>query len=148
MKKIFVFLLFTFYFSFSAMACTMTTAQDGVKLFKTPSIEAEILFDYPENFPLKIISESNGWFQVADWMQLKGWVIGWQLKAGEKSCVVYRHKVNFRSGPGRNYSVLGKLTKGNVLLILKKNQYWVRGKLVDPNTGQVGWVHRQMLWGD
>ena len=48
-------------------------------------------------------------------------------------------RVNMRNGPGTNYSVLGKLTRGTSVEILQDNgDGWV--KLRASDTGRVGWM--------
>ncbi|NQU17665.1 MAG: SH3 domain-containing protein [Candidatus Saganbacteria bacterium] len=140
-----VFLLLLF-FSTSAVAAVWSTRYDGVKLYKNPDTSSYELFDYPINFPLKIVASSGNWYKVVDWMRLRGWVKKSQLK-NVPGCVVSRRKINFRSGPGRGYRNIGKLFQGNVLRVLRTTKYWAKVKVSDPNTGQVGWVHRRLLWG-
>lgn len=53
-------------------------------------------------------------------------------------------RVNMRGGPGTSYSVLGVLTKGQQVEVLRGNDSgWV--KLRDQDSGQVGWMAAKML---
>lgn len=146
MRKIIFIVLLLLFFQVCSHASVWSTKYDGVKIYKNPDVTSNELFDYPKNFPLKIVASSGDWYKVVDWMRLSGWVKKTQLK-DVKSCVVNRSKMNFRSGPGTGYGRVGKLVQGNVLLILKTTKYWVKVKVIDPNTGQVGWAHRRYLWG-
>lgn len=129
-----------------ASAFMMATAKDGVILYSEPSELGGIKFDYPKNFPVNVVAKSGGWYQVVDWMHVKGWVKKAELK-DDLYAVVYRYKINMRSGPGTGYRRLGKLVKGTVVRVLKTTKYWAKVQISDPNTGQVGWIHRKLLWG-
>ena len=146
MRKFLILFILFILFSVSARAAVWSTKYDGVKLYKEPSTSSYEFFDYPKNFPLKIIASTGNWYKVVDWMRMKGWVLKSRLK-NVKSCVVNRSKINMRSGPGRRYSRIRKLYQGNVLRVLKTTRYWAKVKVIDPNTGQVGWVSRRLLWG-
>lgn len=142
-----IFLLLSFLiFHTGSFAAILSTAVDGVKLYSSPSPSSSELFDYAKGTPVKIIAKSGEWYQVVDWMKLKGWIKKSDL-INEVHCVVSRTKINFRSGPGTRYSNLGRLYQGNVLKVLKTTKYWINVQVIDPNTGQAGWVHRRYVWG-
>ena len=147
MRFLILLVSFIIFFQTNIIAATiMSTKVDGVKLYKKPDTSSAVKFDYPKDFPLKVLAKSKSWCRVIDWMRMQGWVKTSELKK-QKSCIVNRARLNFRSGPGTGYRSIGRLTQGNILQILSVTKYWVKGKLVDPNTGQIGWVYRRFIWG-
>ncbi len=54
------------------------------------------------------------------------------------------NRVNMRAGPGTNFGVLAKLTRGTEAEILEENDDgWVRLRVTD--SGQVGWMAARLL---
>jgi SH3-like domain-containing protein len=146
MKKYLVLILIMIAFSASVNALMRSTAEDGVKIYSSPDTASEVLFDCPQHFPVKIIQHGPAWSRVADWQGVSGWVEN-DLLSKEKTLIVNRIKVNFRSGPGQKYRVVGQLFKGSVLSVLKRQQNWYQVKVIDPPTDETGWIHSTLVWG-
>jgi uncharacterized protein YgiM (DUF1202 family) len=74
-------------------------------------------------------------------------LVGWLVPADQ--VIKYRvsySSLNFRSGPGTTYRVLGVVSRGDLLELIKKSGKWVKvvcrsGKL----KGTVGYLHRDYL---
>lgn len=58
--------------------------------------------------------------------------------------IVRSARVNLRGGPGTRYSVLGKLSRGDEVLVLREpGNGWVKLKVAE--TGRIGWMSASLL---
>lgn len=130
-----------------AAAYMASVKTEGTKLYLTPEIDemAEI-FDFPANYPLKVIETRGEWSRVADYLKLKGWVQTSALSS-ERMLIVTRAKVMLRAGPGTGNAIVTKLYQGQILKYVGCRKSWYKVKVVDPPDGGDGWVKRTLVWG-
>ena len=67
---------------------------------------------------------------------------GYVAFASPKTLVIKGRRVNIRSGPGTNYSILTTLSKGEEVKGLGKQGKWYQVQLSD---GRVGWVYATLV---
>jgi N-acetylmuramoyl-L-alanine amidase len=83
---------------------------------------------YGPNATIKSTSDNGLSMSIGE----SAWTIG-----KSSTATVVRTNVNFRSGPGTNYSVLGMLQKGDTLQVLGSVNGWIKGIAPDGITGYV-----------
>lgn len=71
---------------------------------------------------VEILQQSNGWNQIK-YGSLTGWVSA-SLLTPDITVKVTGEYVNLRSGPGTTYSVLGQVTRGDVLTLIDAVDNW------------------------
>lgn len=62
--------------------------------------------------------------------------------AQEETITIKGSIVNARSGPGTDYKVIQKLTKGNVYTVLDKKQDWTK---IELSSSEEGWVSNELI---
>ena len=143
MKKLFFILLSILFLTSTTLA--ISTKIEGAKLRSGPGKEYKIKMDMPKYYPLRVLGRIGKWYKVVDWQGVRGWIHK-STTSKQRTAIVRKIKVNFRSGPGRRYRRLGKLYKGYTLKVLKKYGYWYKIKVIDPPENKVGWIARWLVW--
>ena len=94
-----------------------------------------------------ILDSSNDWYKV----KLSNGKIGWSSSQyietnhsanSQNNGTVNTSALNIRQGAGTNYSIIGKLYKGDVVNILSFSNGWYKIKL---SNGSTGWVSSQYI---
>ena len=94
-----------------------------------------------------ILDSSNDWYKV----KLSNGKIGWASSQyietnhsanSQNNGTVNTSALNVRQGAGTNYSIIGKLYKGDVVNILSFSNGWYKIKL---SNGSTGWVSSQYI---
>jgi len=148
--KILIFcMLFSCFVTTSLAAKMVSVAGDNVNLRTGPGTKYSVKWKYGSGFPLKILNQKGSWLQVEDFENDSGWIhksltsnSGYMIVKVNKG---QNKKINIRSGPGTNYSVIGKAYYGVVFKTLDQQKGWAKVKHEDKNI--VGWVKRSLLWG-
>ena len=104
-----------------------------VSLRSKPNIQAGILDKAMKGQELIFFSETNGWTSVQAPEQLDFWVSGQYLKDG----VVVPPKLNVRSGPSGNYTVMCVVKKGDQLDVRGAFNDWIK---IAPPKGSKVWI--------
>ncbi|NLM33972.1 MAG: SH3 domain-containing protein [Clostridiales bacterium] len=93
-----------------------------------------------------VIGESNGWYKIQLSNGKIGWVSGTYLqvsgtetpiKALSTTGTVTASKLNMRSGPSTDYSILHTLWQGNTVKVIGESNGWYKIQLSNGNTGWV-----------
>ena len=144
MKKIFIFTLFMILLSVvTASATRLSVSADKVNVRSGPGTSHEILWTVGQYYPVDIIKTSGSWCQFRDFEGDTGWIHRSLL--GKISAVIVKGTiVNVRSGPGTGYSVLFQAEKGVSFKLLKRKKDWFEVQHAD---GEVGWIHKSLVWG-
>jgi SH3-like domain-containing protein len=152
-KRIFGILLLltlaTWSVSNPAAGITMVSVSgEKVNLRNGPSTRYPIIWELGKGFPLKVIGSKGSWLKVSDFESDVGWIYK-NLVSRKPHLIVKMHKnstckINFRSGPGAKYKIVGKAEYGVVFETLVRQKGWVK---VRHETGLTGWVKRSLLWG-
>ena len=114
-----------------------------------PGKDYGIACQYGKGFPLRVLEKKGDWVKVSDFENDVGWASK-QLLAGKPSHAVVKanrnvnKKINIRSGPGTRYKTVGQAYYGVVFTVLGKEAEW---RKVRHESGLVGWVQQDLLWG-
>ena len=131
-----------------AIAKMVSVKGDNVNLRSGPGTNYKVHWEYGDGFPLRVLNENNDWIHVQDFENDKGWI--------HKSLLVYKpqvivkvnrnkdKKINIRSGPGTDQTIVGKAYYGVVFDTLGKKSGWIK---VRHETGLTGWIKETLLWG-
>ncbi|WP_158540650.1 C40 family peptidase [Romboutsia weinsteinii] len=134
-----------------------TVTADALNVRSGASTSYSVIGKLYKGNTVEILSSSNGWHNVKLSNGSTGWVSAQYVtmggssnegnngsttpSTGEKG-TVNADTLNVRSGAGTNYSVTGKLYKGNTVEILSSSNGWHNVKLSNGNTG---WVSAQYI---
>ena len=117
--------------------------------FRTgPSTDEGIIKVFSEGEKLKILSDSDGWYEVENLEGQTGWVHGDYLDASEEEIdweEVYNEKANgtvkrnsnVRKGASTKYQAIDKVEANQKIKVLSSLDGWYKVQLMN---GQVGWV--------
>ncbi|MBU0729434.1 MAG: SH3 domain-containing protein [Proteobacteria bacterium] len=108
-----------------------------------PGENYAILWELGKGYPLKILEKKDDWHKVADFEDDQGWIHK-SLLSKQPHLIVKKKIINVRSGPGKQYKVVGKANYGVVFKTLNTTNAWVE---VKHENGLTGWVLRSLLWG-
>ena len=84
------------------------------------------------------------WLKTEDVLGDEGWIYA-PLTDGKPAAAVEVEVANVRSGPGTRYPVQFAAELGEAFRVLGEKGGWVR---VEHAEQGVGWVHKNLLWGD
>ena len=144
MKKVFIFTLLVLVLSVgTASAKRLSVASNKVNVRSGPGTSHEILWSVGKYYPVDIIKTSGSWCRVRDFEGDTGWIHRSLLK--KISAVIVKGTiVNVREGPGTDSRVLFQAEKGVSFKLLKKKKAWFEVQHAD---GEVGWIHKSLVWG-
>ena len=110
---------------------------------------------------VNILSSSNGWYKIELSNGSTGWVSSQYITLNDSSSdsantpsdsedsteinkkgTVNTSALNVRQGAGTNYSIIGKLYKGDVVNILSSSNGWYK---IELSNGSTGWVSSQYI---
>jgi len=104
---------------------------------------------------VKILSSSNGWYNIKLNNEKTGWASSEYIKEGNSSsnysqasqgiAKVKASSLNIRKGASTSYSKIGSLSNGQVVDILEKSGTWSK---VKTSNGLIGWVASTYLTFD
>lgn len=130
-------------FSFSAFAQTndvqkISVTGDRVSLRAKPDINSELLDRAMRGEELILLDQAEGWWavQAPDTMDL--WVAGEYIQEGK----VVPAKLNIRSGPSQNYSVVCVVSKGDALTVRGEFNDWIK---IAPPPGSRVWISEDYI---
>lgn len=118
---------------------------DRTNLRAQPSMHSEILASLMRGDVVEVLGEMVPAGHKESWsrIELPPSVTVWTYSPGvDKSGQVKSSKLNFRVGPGRNYSVLGSLQKGDKVVIIREFDGWAQ---IAPPDGAVAYVASHLL---
>jgi len=144
MKKILVFTLLVFVLCVgTASAKRLSVAFDKANVRSGPGTSHEILWSAGKYYPVDIIKKSGNWYQVRDFEGDIGWIYQSLLK-DIPAVIVKGTIVNIREGPGTGFRVLFQAEKGVSFKLLNRKKTWLKVQHAD---GEVGWIHKSLVWG-
>jgi uncharacterized protein YgiM (DUF1202 family) len=128
---------------------TAVARQSNVNVRAQSHINSEVVFHLQKGDSVTVLSEVTLAHPKADepsrWVQIMlppstpVWVSGKYLDA---SSAVTSKKLNVRSGPGENYSVVGELQKGDTVKNIHEKEGWVQ---IEAPTNAFGFVAAHLL---
>jgi SH3-like domain-containing protein len=111
----------------------ITVTGDRVSLRAKPDINSELLERAMTGEELVYLGETNGWIAVEAPEGLDAWVSGQYVENG----TVQPEKLNVRSGPNKNYSVICVVSAGDELTLRGEFNEWLR---IAPPPGCRVWI--------
>jgi len=127
----------------SAMAQQVAVVVDRANVRSGPGTDHDILWTVGKYYPLEVIKSSEDWYQGRDFEGDIGWIFHSLVKE-IPSVVVKAPLVNVRKGPGTDFRVLFQAEKGVSFKMLASQKEWLKIEHAD---GEVGWIHRSLVWG-
>jgi len=127
----------------TASAKRLSVAVDKANVRSGPGTNNETLWSVGKYYPVDIIKKSGNWYRVRDFEGDIGWIHGRLLKE-IRAVIVKSDIVNVREGPGTSFRVLFQAEKGVSFKVLKRKKRWLKVRHAD---GDVGWVHKSLVWG-
>ncbi|MEN7972769.1 MAG: SH3 domain-containing protein [Verrucomicrobiota bacterium] len=106
---------------------------DRVSLRANPDINSELLERAMQGEELVFLGQTNGWVAVQAPESLDFWVSGQYVVNG----VVQPTKLNIRSGPSQNYSVVCVVNKGDSISLRGEFNDWLK---IAPPAGSLVWI--------
>lgn len=106
---------------------------DRVSLRSNPDLNSELLDRAMKGEELLFLGETNGWLAVQAPENLDFWVSGQYIQNG----IVQPDKLNIRSGPSPNYSVVCVVKKGDSLALRGEFNEWLK---ISPPAGSRVWI--------
>jgi len=118
---------------------------DRTNLRAQPSLDSEVLASLRKGEMVEVLGEQTSPGGKEQWSRvvLPTSVPVWIFSPGvDKAGIVKNEKIYFRAGPGKNYSVLGHLRRGNSVTILREFDGWLQ---ISPPSGAVAFVASRLL---
>lgn len=127
----------------TASAKRLSVAVDKANVRSGPGTNHETLWSVGKYYPVDIIKKSGNWYRVRDFEGDIGWIHRRLLKE-IRAVIVKSDIVNVRKGAGTGFRILFQAEKGVSFKVLKRKKKWLKVRHAD---GDVGWVHRSLVWG-
>lgn len=145
MKKILLFAVFLLFFcAGEATAKRYAVSVEKANIRSGPGTKHEILWSVGKYYPVETLRKSGNWYRIRDFEGDEGWVFHSLIKQ-ISTLIVKAPLVNVRQGPGTKSQVLFQAEKGVSFKRLGKKGDWFKVQHAD---GDVGWVHKTLVWGD
>ncbi len=136
MKTCLFILFYTLCFSVAAQTVEpikVKVTGDRVSLRANPDINAELLDRAMQGEELVFLGKTNGWVAVQAPKSLDFWVSGQYVQNG----IVQPDKLNVRSGPSPNYSVVCVVRQGDSIALRGEFNDWLK---IAPPAGSRVWI--------
>ncbi|OEU45959.1 MAG: hypothetical protein BBJ60_03725 [Desulfobacterales bacterium S7086C20] len=135
--------LFALLLAVQAMAAQLAVKVDRANIRSGPGTDNEILWSVGKYYPLDVIKKSGNWYKTRDFENDVGWIFHTLIEK-IPTVIVKVPLVNIRKGPGTNFRALFQAEKGVSFKLLSEQGKWFKIKHAD---GEIGWIHRSMVWG-
>lgn len=124
--------------------------QNNVNVRGQAAINSDVVVRLQKNQPVTILEEITlkkpavdepaKWYRITLPTNTAVWVHGDFINATNKT--VKPRRLNLRSGPGENYSIVGRIEKGTVVSVITNKQEWLK---IDAPAGAYGFVAAHLL---
>lgn len=111
---------------------------ESVNLRAAPSLESEVVTQVSKGDILCALGTNGNWVQVAPPTNVDLWAYGELVQDG----VVLAPRLVVRSGPGINYTPVGRMDKGQKLQVRGAHGDWMK---IAPPSGAGLWISRQFV---
>jgi SH3-like domain-containing protein len=126
----------------AALAQRMAVSANEANVRSGPGTQYDILWKVEKFHPFEVLAKQDGWVLVKDFEGDKAW-IHQDLLNTTPTVITKSEKVNVRSGPGTNHSVVFRAELGVPLQVVSRKGGWVQIRHAD---GDTGWIHGNLLW--
>ncbi|HHV98864.1 MAG TPA: SH3 domain-containing protein [Clostridiaceae bacterium] len=117
---------------------------NGVNVREAPDLSAAVLTQLNKNDKVKVIGESNGWYNIT-YGNITGWMHSDYVTIKDEAIatgVINANAVNIRTEPDLSSDIITRLDNGVKLDVYERTSEWYRVKLSD---GTFGWVYKTYL---
>lgn len=121
----------------------VSVVKDGVNVRTGPSTTSPVYMEIYAGYPLEILEKKDGWYKVQDFENDSGWIYEPLTKECTTVIVNVSNKVNMRSTPDTDSSVVATIERGVVLDLLKREGKWVQARHI---SGAQGWIYAPLVW--
>ena len=121
----------------------VSVIKDGANVRTGPGTSNPVYMELFTGYPLKVLEKKGDWLKVQDFENDTGWIFSSLVESGKSVIVKGKSKINMRSGPGTNNSVVANLERGVVLDVLERKTKWVKVRHL---SGTEGWIYAPLLW--
>lgn len=114
-----------------------------------PSLDAEVLASLNQGQEVVVLGEvlpdgsKEPWTRIALPKSVAVWVH--RPLVNRSAGTVQARELNFRTGPGLNYSVLGKLKRGDSVTVIQASGDWLQ---IEPPADAVAYIASRLLGGE
>ncbi len=116
---------------------------DNANVRKSPSLSAPVIMELFRGYPLKVLKSKDGWYEVEDFEEDRGWISGKIVDSRQTTIVNAKNSLNMRKEPNTKSKVVASVERGVVLDVLKKEGKWTK---VKHSSGTEGWIFAPLLW--
>lgn len=121
----------------------VSVARPEINMRSGPGTNHEALWMLSQGYPLRVVGHKGPWLKVSDFENDTGWVFR-GITGKTPYHIVKAKVVNIRSAPTTKSSIVGKSYYGELLRTLEKRASWVK---IEHESGLIGWVSRNLVWG-
>jgi SH3-like domain-containing protein len=130
-------------FAGQAAARRLAVSVDKANMRSGPGTNHEILWSVGKYYPVDTLKKSGSWYKIRDFEGDEAWIHESLLKA-IPAVIVKAPLVNIRENPGTDSRILFQGEKGVSFRRLETKGNWFKVQHAD---GEVGWVHKSLVWG-
>jgi SH3-like domain-containing protein len=129
-------------FAKSEFPCWVSPKKDKINLRSGPNTSDEVLMQVAQGVKLEAVAEKYGWYKVRLPEGSSGYVHKKYVARRDGQGIVEADRLNVRSRPNTNASILCQLEKGAALNILDETGEWYKISI-----GQIGfaWVNANVV---
>jgi SH3-like domain-containing protein len=121
----------------------LSVRKEKVNVRAGPGTSHEILWQVYKNYPVKVLEKKGEWVKAEDYENDVGWIYR-PLLSEVHTVIVIKDKINIRSGPGTNHEIAFQAEKDVIFQLLETKDNWLKVKHED----HVGWIHKDLVWGE
>ncbi len=126
----------------SVWAKRLSVSSEIANIRSGPGTQNEIIWKIEKYHPVNVLKTKGAWIHFEDFEGDRGWIHKTLLQS-TKTVIIKSEKCNIRSGPGTNYDVLLTVDKGVPFKAIGAKGQWVNVEHAD---GDVGWIHKSLVW--
>jgi SH3-like domain-containing protein len=108
-----------------------------------PGTKHEILWSVGKYYPVDTLKKSGSWYKIRDFEGDEAWIHESLLKK-IPAIIVKAPLVNVREKPSTDSRILFQAEKGVSFKRLGKMGDWFKVRHAD---GDIGWIHKSLVWG-
>lgn len=116
---------------------------DKLNVRSGPGTNHPVQMRVARNYPLYVVSQSDGWLFVMDYDGDQGWVTTNLVKVAPY-VITQLEKSNIRSGVGTEHDVVFKAERGVILRVVDEKDGWLKVQHAD---GDEGWISSKIVFG-
>lgn len=116
--------------------------RDDINVRAGASVSSETLCKLAKNEKVSVVGKSYDWYKIILPKEASCYINEKYAVVEDSLGLVVGNRVNIRTKPGENYSIVGRANKGEKVKILKKDGDWYS---IEPTESCFGWVHSKFI---